>query len=64
MARVFAELQAAGREKLITLSVYETLLPAMADHSAMTRRVKQTRTKRPKENRRLVGKAHRAMKAT
>ena len=51
-------------EKLITLSVYETLLPAMEDHSAMTRRGKQTMTKRPTKNRRLVGKAHRAMKAT
>ena len=63
-ARIFAEFQAAGRGKLVTSSVYETLLPAMADHSAMTLRERQTRTTRPKENRRLVGMAHRAMKAT
>ena len=63
LARIFAEFQARAAGKLVTSSVYETLLPTMADHSAMTLRGKQTRTKRPKKNKRLVGKVHRAMKA-
>ncbi|OGW49053.1 MAG: hypothetical protein A2V62_02325 [Nitrospirae bacterium RBG_19FT_COMBO_58_9] len=43
-------------EKLVTSSVYETLLSAMADHSAMTLRGTQARAKRPREKKRLVGK--------
>ena len=50
-------------EKLVTLSVYEILFPAMADHSAMTLRGKRTRTTKLMEKRRLVGKAHQAIKA-
>jgi hypothetical protein len=44
--------------------MYETLLSAAADHSAETLRGKQTWIKKPRENKRLLGRTHRAMKAT
>ena len=48
-------------EKLVTLSVYETLLPAMADHSAMTIRREIAEPRREPAGRRLVVAAGRRL---
>ena len=42
-------------EKLVTLSVYETLFPAMADHSAMTLRGKTNQDQEAKEEQETGG---------